>query len=80
MKKKKLLKVLKVAEEIGDTIAQQHEGHDCPIEEAGISIREGCREVTRDLAGGNGPPQVATDTYRRNWESIFGAKQSWGQA
>lgn len=32
------------------------------------------REEVKALAGGHGPPQVASDRYRSGWDAIFGAK------
>ncbi len=74
-----LIKALQNTEQVASTIAEQH-GDDCPIGEAARVIRDGCRDARETLAAGKGPAQVATDTYRRNWEGIFGAKSSWGQA
>ncbi len=33
------------------------------------------REETSSLAARSGPPQIATETYRKNWEAIFGQEQ-----
>lgn len=78
MDKKDLIKVLEHAENIADDVADEHR-HGCPIGEAATAISAGCREA-RDRLTGKGPAQVATDNYRKNWDGIFGAKQTWGQA
>lgn len=31
---------------------------------------------TGELASGNGPPQVASLSYRRGWDTVFGGKDS----
>ena len=80
MTKDEALEVLRHVEEMGDGIAKEHKGHECSVEEVGQTIRDGCRAAYEVLAAGNGPAQVATDTYRRNWDGIFGAKQTHGQA
>jgi hypothetical protein len=74
-----LIKALKVTENVAATIAEQHDD-DCPLGEAARVIRDGCRDAHETLAASKGPAQVATDDYRRNWDGIFGAKSSWGQA
>jgi hypothetical protein len=73
-----LIKALKTTEHIADSVAQEH-GDDCPIGEAARVIRDSCRDAHETLAC-RGPAQVATENYRRNWDGIFGAKQTWGQA
>jgi hypothetical protein len=78
MDEEDLIKALKNTEQVADTIAKEH-SDDCPIGEAARVIRDGCRDAHETLAG-RGPAQVATETYRRNWDGIFGAKTSWGQA
>ncbi len=80
MTKDELLQVLKDGEDVGDAITQEHQDHNCPVGEAARILRDGCGIAYRVLAAGNGPAQVATDNYRRNWDGIFGAKPSWGQA
>lgn len=79
MDKDDLIKALKHTERVADDIAERHD-EDCPIGEAARTIRDGCRDAHQALSVSKGPAQVATDNYRRNWDGIFGAKQSWGQA
>lgn len=78
MDKDDLLKALKHTEELAGEVAEQHD-HDCPIGEVASAVRDGCREA-HELLAGSGPAQVATDNYRRNWDTIFGGRQQWGQA
>ncbi len=37
-------------------------------------------DVEPALSGGDGPPQVATEQYRTNYDRIFGGKQVVGEA
>jgi len=74
-----LIKALMTTEKVADDIASQH-SDDCFIGEAARTIRDSCRDAHQILAAGSGPAQVATENYRRNWDGIFGAKSSWGQA
>ncbi len=49
----------------------------CPV---GKLARDVVRAVRRELAGGDGPAQVASDAYRDGWDTLFGKKQVVGQA
>jgi len=55
-----------------------------PVPENALILQKGegttYHVVGEAKATSHGPAQVATDTYRRNWESIFGARQVVGQA
>jgi hypothetical protein len=61
------------------SITEDH-NHGCPVGQVARIVRDACIDARESLAAGSGPAQVATDDYRRNWDTIFGAKQSWGQA
>jgi len=78
MDKDDLIKALEYAEGTAAELADNHK-HGCPIEGMARDMSAACREARESLVG-KGPAQVATDNYRRNWEGIFGGKQTWGQA
>jgi len=62
---------------IVDRIETRHRDPECPI---GNIMREIQKQRAPAEASRSGPAQVATPEYRKNWTSIFGAKQAVGQA
>lgn len=77
--RKDLEAALAITEAIADVVADAHEDC-CPIGGIARAISHEAGEARRSMATSNGPAQVATDTYRRNWETIFGKAQPYGQA
>lgn len=76
--RKSLEQVLIATEVIADVVAKQHD-ECCDIGAIARVIRKEAREARESMAAGNGPAQVATDEYRRNYDTIFG-KRPFGQA
>lgn len=59
-----------------DKAATEHvEG--CPVREIAKRVGDRARAM---LAAGDGPAQVATESYRAGWEGVFGKKTEVGQA
>jgi len=75
-------KVLEGFANAADEIADEHETHvDCGttplMRDLSDTIRRG---VAAGMAASRGPAQVATAAYRNNWDTLFGKKQTVGQA
>ena len=59
-----------------DRLADDHP-EPCPVGELARGVG---RAIRRELGGGDGPAQVASEQYRENFETIFGKRVEPGQA
>lgn len=69
-------KMLEVVAQAAENTARDHRPT-CGTAKLMTHISEAAR---RALGASKGPAQVATDQYRENWETLFGKKQTVGQA
>jgi hypothetical protein len=69
-------RALEAAADLADREADTHR----PTCGAGKFLRAAGEAIRASLAGGSGPAQVATPAYRENWDTLFGKKQTVGQA
>jgi hypothetical protein len=69
-------KQLEAAARAADQIAAEHRPT-CGTAVLMRAVSEGARNT---LAAHKGPAQVATLAYRKNWETLFGKRQTVGQA
>ena len=70
----------KTLEALAQRIDRSADAHDrrCGV---AVLLRSVSGSIRRAIAsGGDGPAQVATPEYRANWDTLFGKKQTVGQA
>lgn len=68
--------MLKEAADLADAIAEGHAGHGCGM----TGFMREVSGVLRAASTASGPAQVATPTYRSNYETIFGKRVEAGLA
>jgi len=69
-------RALEAAADLADRAAETHR----PTCGAGKILRATGEAIRASLAVGWGPAQVATPAYRENWDTLFGKRQTVGQA
>ena len=69
-------RLLEAAASAADRIADEHRPT-CGTAQLMRAVSGAARDA---LAKSKGPAQVATLAYRKNWETLFGKKQTVGQA
>lgn len=68
--------ILSAVENVLDGVADDHKDHDCGTSEIALGLSARVRLEREKLGGGtkSGPAQVATKTYRDNYDVIFMSK------
>lgn len=74
-----LRNTLEFAEAVTSMVSSAHP-HPCATGEVARSMNQSVRRQLSALAAGDGPAQVASHAYRQGWETIFGKKQTVGEA
>ena len=72
-------KMLETAAQSADRIADSH-SPTCGTGQLMRLIGDSARAALGGGAARSGPAQVATEAYRQNWDTLFGSKQTVGQA
>lgn len=72
-------KMLEVVAQAAENTAREHQPS-CGTAKLMKIIGDAARGALGSESARSGPAQVATEAYRQNWDTLFGSKQTVGQA